>query len=675
MFYNLNLEQYLSYFTYNNIRVNDIVEILIFIGVSLYLIRHFQNTRMWILLKGIFTLFIIYALSNLFSLKVITNLFQSIIIFFAIALIMMFQPELRKMLESFGTRSISSNIKSLIGKNGNNKRFSDQTIQEIILAIDNMSKAKTGALILIENSIPLDEYIKTGISINSDITSQLITNIFEKNTPLHDGAMIIRNNKIISATCYLPLSESKSINKSLGTRHRAAIGASEQTDAFIIVVSEETGAISYVTGGKIKHKVSSSEIANQIQSINYIIKPTTPAKYRRHFVRNIITAVITGCFFWGLFSIAYNPIETITVNDIPVEIINDQIIGNLGKVYEVAGKDTVDIKVTGPKDILNDISASDFTARADLSKLSITNTANIQVTTYKNVTVDTGNAMMQINVEDASEIELSIELQKQGTEQEGYFVYNLSTNTPTVNVSGPKSLIKTIDKAVCVVNVNGAHANFETTSKIVVYDKNGDVISPDLCDISAEQININAAVHSTKEVPIVLDITDENEDTELKIEKETLSMESIAVAASDDNLEEIESVVIPVDVTNSSSNTINSIVDLRNYLPSGVQCAGETNLEYTIEIGKFITRDLTVAANNIKIINGTGKITDDEIKISVTFDKNTTNNVSILSFAPYVDVKDLNGGKYSLPLQFENLGDVKVDDVYKVNVIVGDEKK
>lgn len=670
MFYNLDLDQYLSYFTYNNLRVNDIVEILIFVTIAFYLIKHFQNTRMWILLKGILTLFIVYALSNLFSLKVITNLFQSIIIFFAFALIMMFQPELRKMIESVGTRNISTNIRSLFSKKTDNKRFSDQTIQEIILAIDNMSKAKTGALILIENGIPLDEYIKTGIAINSDITSQLITNIFEKNTPLHDGAMVIRNNKIIAATCYLPLSENKKINKALGTRHRAAIGASEQTDALVIVVSEETGAISYVLNGTIKHKVTSSEIVNQLQSINYIIKPTTPAKYRRHFIRNILTAVITGCFFWGLFSITYNPIETITINNIPVEIVNDQIISSLDKVYEVTDGNTVNIKVTGSKDVLNNISASDFTAKADLSKLSITNTANITVATPKNVSVDTGNAVMQIAIEDASEIELSIELQKSGVEQEGYFVYNLSTDTPTIAISGPKSLIKTIDKAVAVVNVNDAHANFETASKVVVYDKNGNVISPDICNIDIDQINISASVYSTKEVPVVLNVTDESEDTQLEVLEETLSMETIPVAAPDDDLEQIEEVVIPVDVTNSSSNTINSIIDLRNYLPSGVQCAGETNLEYTIQIGKFITRELTVMPENIEVLDGTAEIKNKEIKISVTFDKNTTSNVNIASFGPYIDVDDLKPGKYSLPLQFKNLGNIKIDDIYNVDVVV-----
>ncbi len=670
MLYNINFEQYLSYFSYYNIRINDVIEILIFMSISFYLIKHFQNTRMWILLKGILTLFIFYAISNLLSLNIITNLFHSLIMFLAIALIMMFQPELRKLLESVGKRNISTNIRSLFKKDANNKRFSEQTIQEIVSAVDIMSKAKTGALILIENEIPLDEYIKTGISINSDITSQLITNIFEKNTPLHDGAMIIRDNKIVSATCYLPLSESKSINKSLGTRHRAGIGASEQTDALVIIVSEETGAISYVSGGKIKHNVSSSALISQIQSINYITKPITTGANKESYFKNILMATFAGCFIWLLLSIVYNPVETVTIKDIPVEIINEQIIENLGKVYEVEGNQTVNIKVTGTKDVVNKLTVSDFTARADLSKLSITNTANIQVTTFKNITVDTGNAVMQINIEDASELELNVELQKVGTEQTGYFVYNLATDTPTISISGPKSIIKTIDKAVATVNVNGAHSNFETTSEIVIYDKNGNIIKPTLYDINTEQITITASIYSTKEVPIVLNIVDDSKDTDLEIFEQTLSSETIFVTAPDNELEKINDVVITVDVTNSSSNTINSIIDLRNYLPSGVQCAGDANLEYTIQIGKFITRELSISPANIEIINGNGRITSGKTRISVTFDKNTTDNISISSFKPYLDIEGLEPGKYTLPLQFKNLNEVKIDDIYNVNVIV-----
>lgn len=669
MYYKTDWSQYLSYFSFNNIRINDIIEIIIFIGIFFYLIKHFKNTRMWILLKGILTMFAIYALSNIFSLKVITNLFQSIISFFIIALIMMFQPELRKMLESVGNRNLSSNIKSLFGKK-ENKRFTDDTIKELIAAVDNMSKAKTGALILIENDIPLDEYVKTGLPINSDITSQLITNIFEKNTPLHDGAMIIKDNRIIAATCYLPLSENKNINKALGTRHRAAIGASEQTDAFIIVVSEETGAISYVENGKIKHGVKASTLIEKIQSINYTVKPTTQLKQSGTFIRNIITSIFFGAIFWLIFTVAYNPVETIKFDNIPVEIINDSVIKNLDKVYEVKSGNTVNIEVTGSKDVLNTLSVSDFKATADLGKLSITNTASINVACPKNVTIDTHNATMSIAVEDASEMELSIEIQKQGTEADGFYVYNLSTSTPTVKISGPKSIIKTIDKAVAVVNVNGAKANFETTADIKIYDRNGSVITDEDCEIDVKSINVTASVYATKEVPVKLNIIDDSKDSTLEIFEQTLSSETVLISSDEKTLSQIEEISIPVDVTDSSSNTINSIIDIKNYLPSGVQCAGDNNYEYTIKIGKYITRSFTIYPNMIKVKNGTGSITTPKLDIKLTFDKNTTDNINISSLGLFVDIDNLEDGTYNLPIQFENLGEIKAEDVYKVSVKV-----
>lgn len=673
MFYKSDWDNYLSYFSFNNIRINDIIEIIIFIGIFFYLIRHFKNTRMWILLKGILTMFAIYALSNIFSLKVITNLFQSIISFAIIALIMMFQPELRKILESVGNKNLSSNIKSLFGKKVN-KRFTNETIQELVSSVDNMAKAKTGALILIENDIPLDEYIKSGISINSDITSQLIMNIFEKNTPLHDGAMIIRNNKIIAATCYLPLSESKNINKALGTRHRAAIGASEQTDAFVIVVSEETGAISYVENGQIKHNIKASTLAEKIQSINYEVKPTTHLAQRSTFIKNLLMSIVFGALFWLIFTVAYNPVETIKIDNIPVEIVNESVIESLDKVYEVKSGNTVNIEVTGTKDVLNSLSSSDFKATADFSKLSITNTASINVYTPKNVQIDTHNATMSIQIEDASEVELSIELQKQGTEQDGFFVYNLSTNTPTVKISGPKSIIKTIDKAVAVVNINGAHTNFETTSDIKVYDKNGSVLSNEKCEISVDNINITATVYETKEVPVSLEIIDDSKDSELEVLEKTLSAESVMVSADEKTLNSIEEIIIPVDVTNSTSNTINSIIDIRNYLPSGVQCAGENNFEYTLQIAKLITRTFTLFPNNINIKNGTGTILNSKIDIKLTFDKNTTDNINIAQLGAFVDIDGLENGTHNVPVQFENLGDIKTGSVYKVNVKVTDDE-
>ena len=145
--------------------------------------------------------------------------------------------------------------------------FSDATVNEIIRAVSEMASARTGALIVIEQNVRLEEFIQTGIRIDSNVSSQLLLNIFEHNTPLHDGAVILRGDRIVSATSYLPLSDSETINKRFGTRHRAGVGVSEVSDSFTIIVSEETGRISYAMGGRLTTGVSISELREKLYEI------------------------------------------------------------------------------------------------------------------------------------------------------------------------------------------------------------------------------------------------------------------------------------------------------------------------------------------------------------------------------------------------------------------------
>ena len=212
-----------------------------------------------------------YLTAYILNFNVITILFQNLLLFLGIAIIVIIQPELRKMIEKLGSKDFNISLKNIIAlifKDRKPKdtvqRLSDFSIQEIVRGCSLMGKAKTGALIVIECKTPLNEYVESGIKVNADITSQLFINIFEKNTPLHDGAVIIQNNRISAATCYLPLSDSKRINKDLGTRHRAGIGISEVTDSLTVIVSEETGAISVARNGKLLHNIDREKLAEEL---------------------------------------------------------------------------------------------------------------------------------------------------------------------------------------------------------------------------------------------------------------------------------------------------------------------------------------------------------------------------------------------------------------------------
>ena len=227
----------------------DIVEIFI-IAFSLYhIIFWVKKTRAWTLLKGIVVLSLIYLVAYFLDMSVIIWLFNKGLAIGLTALAVVFQPELRKALEELGRKNIVTSIIPFDDSKDKKDRFSDKTITEIVKATVELAKAKTGALIILEQDISLAEYERTGITIDSAISSQLLINIFEHNTPLHDGAVILRDDRIVSATCYLSLSDNLGLSKELG------VGISEVSDSLTIIVSEETGKISIAIHGKLLRNI------------------------------------------------------------------------------------------------------------------------------------------------------------------------------------------------------------------------------------------------------------------------------------------------------------------------------------------------------------------------------------------------------------------------------------
>ena len=236
----------------------DIVEILIISFLFYHILLWIKNTRAWNLFKGIIVILLFVLVAAIFQMNTILWLAENTLSVGLTALVIIFQPELRKALENLGGKNVLGKLFDF-GKVEENK-FSDHTIDELIKACYAMGKVKTGALIVIEDEILLNEYVRTGIDIDAIISSQLLINIFEKNTPLHDGAVIVRENRIVAATCYLPLSDNMELSKQLGTRHRAGVGISEQTDSVTIIVSEETGQVSVAQGGKLTRSVNSAKL-------------------------------------------------------------------------------------------------------------------------------------------------------------------------------------------------------------------------------------------------------------------------------------------------------------------------------------------------------------------------------------------------------------------------------
>ena len=248
-----------------SINAKDILEIVL-IAIAIYqVIRWLRGTRAWVLFKGISVIFIVALLAMVFRLNTILFIITNTINVGLIAVLIIFQPELRKALESLGRGNIFYNILTSDSDDGNQFHMDHNSVEEIIYACEEMGKTKTGALIVIEKDILLTEHEVTGIPIDAVISSQLIMNIFEHNTPLHDGAIIVRNNRVIAATCYLPLSDNMSLSKELGTRHRAAVGITEVSDCMVVIVSEETGFISLAIGGNIIRNVNREYLFTKLE--------------------------------------------------------------------------------------------------------------------------------------------------------------------------------------------------------------------------------------------------------------------------------------------------------------------------------------------------------------------------------------------------------------------------
>ena len=259
-------EKYMFWITLQKIKTTDIVEIFIIAFLLYHVLVWIKGTRAWMLFKGILVILIFILAAAVFQMNTILWLAGRTVNVALIALAVIFQPELRKALDQLGRKKFVTALFDF-GMAQDTCRFSDRTINELVKASFEMGKVKTGALIVLEQDIVLSEYERTGIELDSILTSQLLINIFEKNTPLHDGAIIVRGDRVVAATCYLPLSDSMSISKELGTRHRAAIGISEVSDSLTIIVSEETGAVSAAKGGVIYRSLTQDGLREQLKLI------------------------------------------------------------------------------------------------------------------------------------------------------------------------------------------------------------------------------------------------------------------------------------------------------------------------------------------------------------------------------------------------------------------------
>lgn len=260
----VRLSGYLSKLSLPSLGVTDILEIALISFFIYQFMVWIKFTRAYTLLKGILIVLLFILVAYILKMNTILWIIKNLSTILLTSVVVIFQPELRKMLEQLGQKKIVASIFPLDSGKEVQERFTDKTINELVKACFDMGEVRTGALIVIEQNIRLSEYERTGINVDAILTSQLLINIFEHNTPLHDGAVLVRGNRIVAATCYLPLSDNMELSKQLGTRHRAGVGISEVSDSLTIIVSEETGQVSVAQNGELSRGLTSAELRSAL---------------------------------------------------------------------------------------------------------------------------------------------------------------------------------------------------------------------------------------------------------------------------------------------------------------------------------------------------------------------------------------------------------------------------
>ena len=658
--------------------ISDLIQIIIIFFVLYYVIRNLRNTRGWVIVKGVLVLFLIYGIVFLNSLSVVQYLMERLFSIFTLALVIMFQPELRKLIESLGNKKNIEQFRRKFKKGKQpNLLFDKKTIDEIVIACSEMSKAKTGALIVFERDIPLVDYINSGIKVDANITNQLLINTFEKNTPLHDGAVIIKNNKLDSATCYLPLSDNSNIDKALGTRHRAGIGITENTDAFVIIVSEETGNISWCEDGKVVHDVSSLELASKLKEVAGSSKNTNKKKHKSRPIATIFTQIgiaIISVFVWAMVLNVNDQVMTMEIKDVPVVIQNEDVLNEVGQTYEIQEGQTIDVVVKGRRSDVENLTKDDVLAVADFRKLSVVYSIPIEVS-LKNeddslveISIKDNDTMI-LSLEELVEVEVPIEVKTTGVTTDGYYV-KINGTTPTVcKVIGSQSKVNTLDKAVVTVDVTNKNTNFVSSVVPVLYDKNGTLLSNDDFIFKDENIKVSASVFETKDVPINVHL-ENNEDSSYYYE--LIGFESdnktVQVAANNDILEQLEYIDIPIELTDNNELATSIIINLNNYLDEDVYLSNsqEEQIQLTLNFNKYIKKNISLDSSNIKtnFVNKNEKynyeLTDvpTNIVALINTDIIKEDEVTLELLNPSIKIEETEIGEYKTELKLTNIDGV-----------------
>lgn len=676
-----------------DIHIMDIIEIVLLIFTLYKVITHIVDTRAMVVIQGLLYMFGIYVIAYLLNFSAIITIFQNIMTVCLFAILLIFQPELRRFVESVGTNTEPKLtwLKNRIFHKGKKVilRYSDNTVDSIVDACVKMGKAKTGALIVFEMDIPLKDYVRSGIDVNADLSSALLINIFEKNTPLHDGAVIVKGDTIVSATCYLPLTNSMYIDKNLGTRHRAAIGVSEVTDSVVVTVSEETGAISFVQGGNIHHNLTADELKKELKAVqvkdeevklnitgNSILK-------LKHNLGYKIIAFLVGIIGWVLLINISNPVYTETFVNVPIVVENENILTEQNKTYSL-DKEYVSVAVTSSRKDVEKLTADDIIVKADMGTLTLANAIELKPDvpklSDKSVSV-VGDSFVRVTVDDLVTEEFNIisDVILDKAVKNEIMVGNVALTQSTVSVTGASRVLARIGEIKATKVIDSYTDNFSDIVSLKVYDKNGDELAANYT-LSIDKVGITGTLYNAKEVPLNIEVTEVNATSNYSVWKLKYSQEKVRIAGNSIALANMDTlnINIPLDMrtinVTDENNEHSFTIDLNNYIPDTIKLMGDPEVNVTVVFSVFDSATLLVSANDVELRNlskgYSATVISGDTSVSINGATSDMQDVSASDLKPYVDLSGKTEGEYLMDVSFSNIGDLKVTKNGSIRVLV-----
>ena len=685
------LTGYLGKISLPGLGVIDIIEI----GLISFFVYQFMAwikfTRAYTLLKGILVVLGFILIAYIFKMNTILWIFRNLANVLVIGVIVIFQPELRRALEQLGQKKIVSTIIPFDSGKEVKERFNDKTINELVKACFDMGEVKTGALIVIEEEIRLDEYIRTGINIDGILTSQLLINIFEHNTPLHDGAVIVRGNRVVAATCYLPLSDNMELSKQLGTRHRAGVGISEATDSVTIIVSEETGQVSVAQGGELSRGLNSKQlreilVAAQNKKVVDNSKLRNLLKGRVNIPLKIMS-VIVGILVWLIVVNVDDPIITkgFVISD--VQIINEAYVDQLGQmVMQDDSENTVRVYITGERKTVNRLTSSDIKAVADLQQAQSTDTDPVMIPITatcagvlpENIRVSPQNLSVHLEKKVTKEFAINVSCGDSKPAQ-GLEIASLTANPEKVRVTGPESLVGKIDSVSVDVSSKIDGIDQDTTitgAELTITDKNQDTLSSNSMSYlkfdNNGKVNVTAKLWKVRsDIRISAGYTGEPAEGYV-VDSVTTVPETFSVAGSEEALNslKLQGNTIYLDNENvdisGKSNDVEKKVNLAELLPDGLKLTtgSSTDLWITVnilpegsKIYNFPTEDIKVKGlpDNLQLAF---EVADVELKVQA--EDGDLSGFNLKSISATLSMDDWEEGSYEVPIK------ISLPDGYKL---------